>query len=221
MKEKNEAALLRRRESDDGDASIVTSLFLLPLVFFLLISAIDVGMYFSSEAHLSNAARNGSNVTSTLGAVGTESRMSRTERAYSGSASTDDLDDMSGRYDFSVDNTPEYVLMTELEQSSSLYHVDLEDVTCTVDGGESSNQVREVGDRPSCTIDWKYDGLPLSFWGFIQTVGNDGEIEPRETTASAASDLLVSDRDNRDGWMVDRPGPEDPEDPEDQGVDSR
>lgn len=201
MKKAIKEALLERRKSDSGDGSIITSLFLLPFVFFFLISAIDVGLYFSNEAHINNAARNASNVTSALGAVGSPAWVSYAESAYPGQATRADLTSATSDFGFTVSNTPEYLLMQELENSQSLYRVQVEDASCAVHRDRTSPsasgiQVLDVGDRPYCTVEWKYDGLPLSFWGFVQaTNDSNGEIVPRETTASSASDLLISDRD--------------------------
>lgn len=169
--------LKEARSSDSGDATLITSLFLLPFVFFFLISSIDVGLYFMNESTLNAAARDGAGVVATLGGTNNTSI-----NAYYENLPGDAEVPLEG---ITYNNAAERVVVQELTESSSLWRVILEDVHCYVEGESSTTQVTEIGDRPVCEITWTYDGVPLSAWGLL-TSGNE-----RVVHGSATSDLLV------------------------------
>lgn len=178
--------------SDDAEASIITSLLLLPLIFFILITVIDVGMFYMNEATISKAARDGATTAATLGGVGSREYYAIAEQDYPQRMTQADLAARSSEYGFTVDNTIEALVAQDLVDSGGTYMVNLDDVRCHVvneNSGDSSD-VDELGNRPVCEVEWRYDGLPLSGWGMVQSRDDDGDIIPRTTGGFSTSDLL-------------------------------
>lgn len=181
--------------SDSADASIITSLMLLPVVFFLLISVIDVGFYFMNEATVTKAAREGAETAATLGGVGSAGFYAVAEHNYPARKSQSDLARGTNEFGFTVRNTIEYLVAEQLVQTNSTYELHLDDVTCYVYrpeiGSRHNHRVQSLGHRPICEVSWRYDGLPLSGWGMVQSRDDSGEIETTLTAGVATADLLT------------------------------
>lgn len=189
------SSLSRRNCSDSGDGNLVSALFVIPMFFFLLISVIDVSMYFLSSSNISNAARDGAQNVSAVAGTGTVSRVTALENGFSQSKSRSDL--RSGipglnTGSMRLNNTQEYLLAESLSENTSLYRVVLEDVNCGVDNGNGgvTRYVSHEDHRPFCNVSWSYDGLPLSMFAFV---GND----TRDTASSVSAEVLIGDARER------------------------
>lgn len=180
--------------SDQADAGIITSLFLLPVVFFLLISVIDVGLYFMNEATITKAARDGATTATTLGGVGDRDYYAPAESNYPQRVSKSELQSKTSSYGFPVRNSIEYFVAQDLVESASTYEVELAGVECYT--RNSSISISKLGQNAVCEVKWRYNGLPLSGWGMVQSRDNSGEIIPKITTGFSSSDLLVEGRES-------------------------
>lgn len=183
---------IRRNSSDSADGNIIAFMILMPFVFFLILSAIDVGMYFTNTNNIRNAAMDSAQQAASVAGTGSISNISNLERSFGNYQTRSQLAaGVPGLPGLNIRNTPEWNVVTTLDDNESLYRVVLDEVTCAVDNGtgggdiDSGNYVHDMSQRTYCRVEWQYDGLPLSVFGVF--VGN----EPRMTTASVPAEVVI------------------------------
>lgn len=150
-----------RHNSDEGDSIIITSLLLLPVMFFIIISAIDMGLYFNSQAVIERSAQDAARTSILYGGAGSLGYHTVLEDQYSNAAvSRSHLSQLSSDVGFAVNNSVEYALVNDLLGAKTAL-AELENVRCAPAG------LNRVGDVSYCDVEWSYDGLPVSVWGMM------------------------------------------------------
>lgn len=173
-----------RNQSDIGAASIITSMLLLPIMFFVIISAIDMGLYFNSQALVENAASDASRTTVLYGGAGTASHHSDRELQYGTQVTHSQLSEMGDNVGVNVSNSVEYELVNDLlGKETALFR--LVSVEC------GPNSLGKVGEVAYCDVEWGYDGLPVSAWGMMVS-NNDIQTSTGNAQSQSTHDEITT-----------------------------
>lgn len=156
-------------KSDKAD-SLVSSVIILPMLFFMLITTVDFGVYMSNRATIQAVARDGARTVAIMGGDGTAARGTPLELAYGQSRSTACASAQEGIASSAYNSNSSAIdcnVMTAINQSSGFVNVEVSKVNC------GPNESTFIGQRTYCEIEWKYGGIPGSAMSF--TKGRDGE----------------------------------------------
>jgi len=174
--------------SDKGDANVITSMLIIPFVFFLIVSAIDIGMFFNNKMLIANAARDGARTTGIIGGTGDKENMTALEKSYAGSMTKDEVtncrtlkesseeDPDENSFIFTASNSMECLVAKEIGASNS-FRLDINNVTC---GPKTTSH---IGERAYCEVDYTYNGLPASFFSILAG-------EQQTVTESSAAEVI-------------------------------
>lgn len=146
-----------RCRSDRADSSIVSFIFIIPLLFGFLMTMIDVSVYFSNRATIQQIARDGARTIGIFGGAGTETTVSPLEKSYGQSVAAC----ADGR---SLNKTSiECQVLDRYDDNVGLTNVAITQVDC---GPERSTA---VGSTAYCDVAWRYNGIPGSTLSFLNT----------------------------------------------------
>lgn len=144
----------KRKKNESGAVSTVELLIIFPLLFFMVLSAIDAGFYLSNRYVISSALKEGARVTGIYGGTGTR---------------------IGAQY--GVSGGPAKIVQTTLESNrKSLVQVTYSNSSIKC----GPNKTAKVGDITYCEINWRYDGLP---GGSILSLIPRGEYETMRITS--------------------------------------
>lgn len=175
--------IFARTKSDKAD-SLVSAVIILPLMFFMLITTVDFGIYMSNRATVQAIARDGARTVAIMGGDGTvdrgtpleasygQSRASSCTKAQEGIASSAYIDAKSTAIECNV--------MSALNNSTGLVNVEVSNISC---GPDSSTF---IGQRAFCEITWSYGGIPGSAMSFTRASNGEQILGGKNTTAGSA-----------------------------------
>lgn len=170
-------ALRAKLDSDRGDSTLVSTILVIPLILGILITMIDVSVYFSNRSQVMNMSRDAVRIVSIYGGNGTDTQATPLEAAYgisratacSGAPQSSPIvnqaynnADMTLTTSRQNSTAVECQLMKTIATSSTLISVEIQRVTC---GPQKSTQ---IGSQVYCVVEWKYNSIPGSALGFLQ-----------------------------------------------------
>lgn len=138
---------------DKGD-SLVTAVIVFPMVFSIIVTGVDFGLFLNNKAIIMNAARDGARTVAIQGGASTSNNKIAQKYGQTKNCKPSEKVGVAG-----VDTPLECTLLKRLS-TSSLVQTDITSVNCT------PNFTTRVGETTSCDIKWKYVGLPWSTLGF-------------------------------------------------------
>lgn len=167
--------------SDRGD-SLVSAVIVLPLIIFLIFTAIDFSLYMGNRGMIQGIARDGARTAAIMGGAGNANYVTTIEKAYgtSRSQACSGLDAASGYKDNSA---IECDLLRNLKDSKGLVNVQVNSVTC------SPEYTAYIGQRVSCEVDWEYKGVGVSGLTFIDSTSSV------KTTGTSESEVALTQSD--------------------------
>lgn len=168
--------------SDRGD-SLVSAVIVLPLIIFLIFTAIDFSLYMGNRGMIQGIARDGARTVAIMGGDGTNNKGTTIEKAYGASRASacNDLDAASGYK--STNSAIECDLIKNLKNSKGLVNIQVNSVTC------SPQYTTYIGQRVSCEIDWEYKGIGVSGLTFIDST------DSVKTTGTSESEVALTSSD--------------------------
>lgn len=164
-------------QKDRGDSTLVSTILVIPLILGILITMIDLSVYFSNRSQVMNMARDAVRVIAIYGGNGTDTQATPLEAAYgisratacSGAPQNDPaVNEAYNNADPALttnrtnSTAVECQLMNTMATSSTLINVQLERLTC---GPQKSTQ---IGSQVYCVVEWRYGSIPGSALGFLQ-----------------------------------------------------
>jgi Flp pilus assembly protein TadG len=156
-------ALQSRRRSDRGDSQLVTFVLVMPLLFMLVVTMIDVSIYFSNRAVIQQVARDGARQVAILGGDGTATTRTQIEATNGETAACNSVTNPAAR---SANQTQVECKVLLRYEDSGLTNVTIDRVDC----GPSFTTA--VGQPTYCDVDWTYGGVPGAVTSFLR--GSDG-----------------------------------------------
>lgn len=152
----------KRIKEDKGASNTISFIVIMFFVMMLLVSFVDVGIYFNVKNEMRSAAEAGARNVALYG--GTE----------------------GGLRDFRDNTSPEEIVIESINKNyiaggggngksiSKIVTVNSNDVNCGVDGNGTLTE--NAGDRVWCTISYKYKGIAGDY-GMLQLGGNEVVVE--------------------------------------------
>lgn len=186
--------IIKRFSSDQAD-SLVSAIFILPVIFFMLITTVDMGIYMANRGQIQAVARDGARTIAIMGGNGTNSSQTTLMNAYGQNRSeTCENVTQNPAYKASMTVTECNVLIS-LDNSTGLTNVTINNVSC------NPPVATAVGQKVSCEIKWQYGGIPGSAMTFVRNGGSYDKDEAlrgeQTTTGSAESEVQLSEGDLR------------------------
>lgn len=176
----------KRSKSDRADSTIVSTLFVIPLAIAILITIIDVSIFFANRTQINASAREGARTAAIFGGSGTESRQTEIERAYGNKTACADLQvALAGNTNEGViiPKTPvECHTFLSLLNNNSLISVVIQSVSCSPDF--TTDATGGIGSETKCEVKWAYNSVPGSGLSFIKN--SEGE-SPFSTSISVGT----------------------------------
>lgn len=169
-------------KSDKAD-SLVSAVIILPMMFFMLITTVDFGVYMSNRATIQAVARDGARTVAIMGGDGTASTGTPLEAAYGQSRSTSCDSARKGIASNAVKNSSSAIdcsVMGALNNSTGLVNVEISSVNC------GPNISSYIGQRAFCEIKWSYGGIPGSAMSFTRADNGEQILAGQNTTAGSA-----------------------------------
>jgi Flp pilus assembly protein TadG len=162
--------VLKRLRNDRGDSTIVSLVFVIPLLMGLLFTIFDISCYFSNRAYMQTVAHNGARTVSIMGGNGNATQSTPIEAKYGMTkADTCGLVSSNGIASAAKKTTSTAIecnMMVAIQEASGLVNVTVQGVTCT------PSSTASVGARTACEVKWKFDGTPGSGMSFMN-LGHD------------------------------------------------
>lgn len=181
----------KKLRSDRGDSSIVSMLFVIPLLLGILFTIFDISAYFASRAYIQTVANTGARAVAIMGGDGTQSKATALEKKYGTNrdancnAVKSDLPAAEAKK--STSSGIECALMVDLQSANGLVNTTIQSVVCT------PNSTTAIGERTSCKIGWTYGGTPGSTMSLLP-IGSDGKYfgQDNNTAGSSSSEVNLN-----------------------------
>ena len=146
------------RKGEEGASELVTTLFMLPLALFLILTLIDVSMYFNARSSVQNVTREGVRQAAMWGGTGAHNtvRLNPSNITTAGAIKNTLYDSGSGKcLQVGCTKPPE--------------------VTCTTKTSAGNSSVaKNAGDKVTCTTTFYYRTVTpgSDYFGFAAAIGN-------------------------------------------------
>lgn len=179
----------KRLRGDRGDSTIVSLVFVIPLLLGLLFTIFDISCYFSNRAYIQTVAHNGARTISIMGGNGNATQSTPIEAKYGMTkADTCGLVSTSGiasEAKTSTSTAIECNMMVALQEATGLVNVGIQGVKCT------PTSTTSIGERTSCEIKWQFDGTPGSGMSFMNLGQNNITAGSAESEVNLGGALVA------------------------------
>jgi len=191
--------LRTKLRSDRGDSTLVSTVLVIPLILGILITMIDVSVYFSNRGQMLNLVRDSSRQVAIFGGDGTATYVTPLEYAYGVNRTTacsglDTRPMVANAYKSTTSTAIECSLLKNISNSSGFVSVTVEDIQCgaaTSAGNFTLTKALLIGSQVGCELTWRYDSIPGSGLGFMSRLRFDdaGNILDQVTKVNATSEV--------------------------------
>lgn len=147
-----------RRLSDRADSTIVSTVIIIPLFIGLLLTFVDMSIWFSNRSMVQDISRSGARTVAIFGGAGNATQLTPLEKAYGIGGACNDARAVNK-------NSIECNVLKRFDEGSGLTDVKIETVDC------GPFQSDAVGRTTFCEVNWTYGGLTLSGMNFF-AIGN-------------------------------------------------
>lgn len=177
----------KRFNSDRGD-SLVSAIIVFPLVIMFIITGVDYSIYMANRGQIQGVARDAARTVAIMGGDGNATQATPIEKAYGQTRSNacSGLTTTTDKAYSSNSSAIECNVIQNLKQSSGLVNVTITGVNCSPEVATS------VGSRVSCSVIWKYNGIPGSGLGFINSNNDNVTSGTSESEVKFITNDLVS-----------------------------
>ena len=156
--------LYKRLKSDRGD-SLVSAVFVIPIMFMLIVTAVDFSLYLTNRSQIQSVARDGARTVAIMGGDGTATMGTPIEAKYGQSRATacTGLSGGIASNAFTNNSTPiECNIIRGLNESNGIVNATVKSVNCT------PNVTTFIGQRVTCEVQWEYGGIAGSFFSIVR-----------------------------------------------------
>lgn len=149
--------MFKRLKSDNGASNTIEMLGIIIVLFSVLITVVDAGMYFNNRYLITNAAQNGARVAAVYGGTAD----TPIAKSYGLTSLTPNC------MAFGLSNAVECSVYEELSSSKGIVNSEIERIQC------GPNLTTLIGDRTFCEIGYTYRGIPGSGIALAQFFGRN------------------------------------------------
>lgn len=168
--------LRRKLNSDKGDSTLVSTILVIPLILGILITMIDVAVYFADRGQILNITRDGARQVAIFGGDGTATAATPLEVAYGQSRSSvcagvESMPMVSEAFNSGTTTAIECSVLRNIANTAGLISVRVTSVQCgaaTSAGDFTVNKTNNIGQQVGCEVHWAYDSIPGSGLSFLQ-----------------------------------------------------
>jgi len=133
-------------KSDSGLSGTIEFINLILILWVVLVSVIDFGLYFTDRNIMTNAAQNGARLAAVYGGAGD----TPVARQYGKITKSPLCSKYSGKI---TNNIVSCQVAEEIANTTGLVNAEVEKIDCGPDKTSS------LGERTYCKVDWKYKGV--------------------------------------------------------------
>lgn len=155
---------LKKRVGSDRADSLVSAVFVLPMLFFMLVTTVDFGIYLSNRGQIQAIARDGARTVAIMGGDGDATSSTSLEYAY-GQKRSDVCKKATAQYigkNIDSKSTIECNVIQSLSNNANLVNVEITNVNCGPD------IARAIGEKTFCEVSWNNNGIPGSAMSFAR-----------------------------------------------------
>lgn len=180
---------MKKRVGSDRADSLVSAVFVLPMLFFMLVTTVDFGIYLSNRGQIQAIARDGARTVAIMGGDGSATLSTNLEYAYGQSRSTvcKDITEQYVGKNIDSKTTIECNVIKSLSNNANLVNVEVTDVKC------GPLRAQAIGEKTYCAVYWKNNGIPGSAMSFTrgQDHAGDGLGGTQITRGSGESEVQL------------------------------
>lgn len=145
--------IMKRFSSDKANSATVEFILLLLVLFAILITILDFGMYFNNRSVIANSAQNGARLAAIFGGS-TETSISKQygSKNWDGNRTTN----MTQRCLGVANNAIACIVLEDLLDNKGMVNTQIKSVDC------GPGKTTGIGTRTWCEVSWEYKGLPGS-----------------------------------------------------------
>lgn len=132
--------------SDSGLSGTIEFIYLILILWTVLVSVIDFGLYFNDRNIMTNAAQNGARLAAVYGGAGN----TPVAKQYGKTNKSTLCTKYAGKI---TNNIVSCQVAEEIANTTGLVNADVEKIDCGPDKTSS------LGQRTYCKVDWKYKGV--------------------------------------------------------------
>lgn len=163
--------VIKRMKSDKGASNTISFIVIIAFIMTMLVSFIDVGLYFNTKNQMQTAADNGARSVAMYGGNDTAIRDLR-----GGSTSPQELVRISIPEAYKNPTANKTVVLNKVE--------------CKVENSKSGNVVT-AGDHVYCDVTYTYNGIAGGFGLFNLGRGKSGDNNSMTVRGSSVSEVTI------------------------------
>ena len=163
--------IFKRMKSDKGASNTVSFIVIIAFIMIMLVSFIDVGLYFNTKNQMQTAADNGARSVAMYGGNDTAIRDLR-----GGSTSPQELVRISIPEAYKNPTANKTVVLNKVE--------------CKVENSKSGNVIT-AGDHVYCDVTYTYNGIAGGFGLFNLGRGKSGDNNSMTVRGSSVSEVTI------------------------------
>jgi Flp pilus assembly protein TadG len=166
---------IRKKSQEDKGESVLTAIIVLPLMFFTIMTGVDMSIMMANKATIETMADNAARTIAIVGGNGNASQATPLEKRYAF------MHDCSSDYPAGVSATSTAI---ECQLGKSLIDANLVALEVLPQAPDNRNGIActpekttFIGQDVTCTVAWEYKGLPgsgLSFMQFTNAMKTEG-----------------------------------------------
>lgn len=182
-----------RFRSDRGDSTLVSTIIVMPLIIGILITMIDVSVYFSNRGQMLNIVRDAARQVAIFGGDGTATMATPLEYAYGVTRNTScaglsSSPVVSQAYNPTTSSAIECSLLNSISKTAGFVSITVNSVQCGAadsSGNFTGSTAISIGSQVGCQVSWQYNSIPGSGLGFLQAL----KATPQITKVNATSEV--------------------------------
>lgn len=181
---------LNRFRSDRAD-SIVSTIIVFPLMMMFIVTGVDYSVYMSDRGQVQGIARDAARTVAIMGGNGTNTKATPIQKAYgetrsSACAGINTNSGSAGKAYKSTSTATECGAIKSINSQAGLVNMEVNELICT------PSVTKFIGQRVSCTVTWKYKGIPGSVFSFIGSGKENNTRGTSESEVQFTTDDLVN-----------------------------
>ena len=178
----------KRFSSDSGD-SLVSAVIVFPVVIMFIVTSIDYSIYMSNRGQVQGIARDAARTVAIMGGNGNAAKATPIEKAYGQSRANACSGFTVGKAAPGYRTTSTAIecnVVRALLNQQGLVNAEITNVVCTPAAATF------IGADVKCTISWKYNGIPASALGFINSNNVNATAGTSQSEVKFANSDLVA-----------------------------
>lgn len=184
---------VKKRIGSDRADSMVSAVFVLPMLFFMLVTTVDFGIYLSNRGQIQAIARDGARTVAIMGGDGSATLSTSLEYAYGQDRATACNGAVTDQYtgNISSKTSIECNVIKSLNSNANLVNVEITNVAC------GPLRAEAIGEKTYCAVYWVNNGIPGSAMSFTrgQDHAGDGLGGTQITRGSGESEVKLGASD--------------------------